>query len=385
MKKIIIGGAGVFGATCARILAEAGFLVEIYEKEKQVGGLLYDYLPNDFNFFVHKYGPHILNIDDESVYDFLNRFDTYINLDIKRKVLVRGKKIPLPINLESIRFMLSEEEYNKIIPKLLRFFCTKEVSIKQLLDAGIPEVEQLGKMIMETVYLGYNLKMWNLKPDEVNVDVLNRMPIRLSDDNKLTKCKYQLIPSKGYTHLIEVLLNHCNIKLFRETNFLDNYHIKDGKVIKDEQEITDIVVFSGAIDELFGFEYGELSYRAIEFKKNLRDVNIDNEAAVITYPNNYKKTRSTDMQMLSGKSGGKTIIVSEYPGVYCRNNKLYGRPSYPVGKKSDLEIFKLYWEKVKQIPNLYVGGRLGEYKYYDMQATILSAMNVAEKIIADNI
>ena len=384
MKKVVIGGAGIFGASCARILAEAGYKVEVYEKEKKVGGMLYDYLPNGADFYVHKFGPHILNLDNEDVYKFINRFDTYISLDVKRKVLVGGKKLPLPINLDSIRLLLAKEEYEVVVSKLLDFFDTKEVTIKELLDTEIPEVQQLGQRIFENVYLGYNLKMWDLEPNEVNDDILKRMPIRLSNDDKLTKCKYQLIPNNGYTNLILSLLQHSNISLFTETNFLDRYQIEDGKVICDKQEIEDIVIFSGAVDELFGFRFGELSYRAIEFKEYKRNKNIDNEAAVITYPNNYKKTRSTDMQMLSGKNGSNTIIVSEYPGEYCRNGKMFGRPSYPVGKKTDEVIFNIYWEQVEQIHNLYIGGRLGEYKYYDMQATILSAMNIAKKIIADN-
>mgnify|MGYP001030224925 CR=1 FL=1 len=381
MKNVVIVGCGLFGSVCGRILAEKGFSVTILEKESYVGGLAYDYKYQNSNIMVHKFGPHILNLDHSEVYDFLSRFCILVPVDVKRKVYVNNRMIPLPLNLESIKMIIGEERFIQVYQNLVRFFPKDEVLLGELTSCENEEIRTLGRMIYDKVYLGYNIKMWGKRPEEVNSTILQRMPIRLNYNKRLTRCRHQVVPQEGYHDLLCNMLNHGNIEVKVKTDGTEVIKIAEGGTIYyKEKEFQDILIYTGPIDELFDFEYGKLQYRSIRFKNQLKKNNIDDSAAVITYPDNYKKTRTTDMRMLIDQPDKVTVWVSEYPGEYVRRSKKYGKPSYPVNDSCDVEIMEKYKKKADLVDGLYLGGRLAEYKYYSMEETVLSAINCAEEI-----
>ena len=380
MKKVVIVGCGLFGSVCGRILAEKGFKITILEKESFVGGLAYDYKYKNCNVMVHKYGPHILNLDHIEVYDFLNRFGTLVPVDVKRKVYVNNKAIPLPLNLESIKMIIGEEKFPEVCQKLNKFFYTDEVLLGELMACESDEIRNLGQLIYDKVYLGYNLKMWGKRPEEINSAILQRMPIRMNYNKRLTRCKYQVVPKEGYYVLLSNMLDHDNIETIMRTDGTEVIKITGGAIYYKERVYQDILVYTGPIDELFNYEFGKLQYRSLYFKNQLKKESIDDSAAVITYPDNYKKTRTTDMRMLIDQHDKVTVWVSEYPGEYVRKSNKFGKPSYPVNDLCDAEKMESYKKKADSVDNLYLGGRLAEYKYYSMEETVLSAMSCAEDI-----
>lgn len=381
MKKIVIVGCGLFGSVCGRILAEKGFCVTILEKESYVGGLAYDYKYQNSNIMVHKFGPHILNLDHSEVYDFLSRFCILVPVDVKRKVYVNNRMIPLPLNLESIKIMIGEERFIQVYQKLTRIFPKDEVLLGELTSCENEEIRNLGKMIYDKVYLGYNIKMWGKRPEDINSTILQRMPIRLNYNKQLTCCRYHVVPKDGYYNLLCSMLDHANIEVKVKTDGTEIIKVAGERIIYYKgRKFQDILIYTGPIDELFDYEYGKLQYRSIHFKNQMKKKNIDDSAAVITYPNNYKKTRTTDMGMLLDQSDKVTVWVSEYPGEYARKSRKFGKPSYPVNDLCDIAIMSEYKKKADLVDGLFLGGRLAEYKYYSMEETVLSAMNCAEEI-----
>lgn len=381
MKKVLIVGCGLFGSVCGRMLADKGFSVTILEKESYVGGLAYDYRYRNSNVMVHKFGPHILNLDHIEVYNFLNRFGMLVPVDVKRKVYVNHEMIPLPLNLESIKIIIGEESFPEIYQKLKILFHEEEVLLGELMTCENNEIKKLGQLIYDKVYLGYNLKMWGKRPEEINSTILQRMPIRMNYNKRLTCCKYQVVPKEGYYNLLCNMLNHKNIEVDTGSDGTEVIKIAEGGTIFfKEKNFQDILVYTGPIDELFDYEFGKLQYRSIYFRNQIKEKNIDDSAAVITYPENYKKTRTTDMGMLMNQHDKVTVWVSEYPGEYVRKSSRFGKPSYPVNDLCDAEKIEKYKKRAELIENLYLGGRLAEYKYYSMEETVLSAMSCAEDI-----
>lgn len=380
MKKIIIVGCGLFGAVCGRLLAERGYEVTILEKESHIGGLTYDYRYQNTNILVHKYGPHILNLNHSEVYNFLKKYDKLIPVDVKRKVFVNNKMIPLPVNLESIKIMIGEQDFPVLREKLSQCFEKDEVMLGELMACADAEIRNLGKLIYDKVYLGYNLKMWGKRPEDVNSTILQRLPIRLTYNERLTECKYQVVPEEGYYSLFQKILAHDNIEVKTGIDGTKCIRIWGKSIYYKEKRYEDIMIYTGPIDELFNYKFGNLQYRSIYFRNQLKKKYIDESAAVITYPNNYIKTRTTDMGMLLNQKENVTVCVSEYPGAYKKENHKFGKPSYPVNDEQDEQKLVKYKKKVTLIENLYLGGRLGEYKYYNMEETILSAMKCVEEI-----
>ncbi len=378
----VVVGAGFFGSVIARLMAEYGSRVLIIEKEKYIGGFAYDYrLDKDIN--IHKFGPHILTVNNEKIYTFLEKFCILKRVDIKRKVYVRGKYIHLPINLKSVREMYDEKKAEKIIRKLKGFTIEKEIPLGILLDSGDPMLTEFGKQVYKDIYLGYNLKMWGKRPEQMDITVTNRLPIRLTEYSLISDAKYTVLPVFGYSRLFAEILRHPNIEIMLEKNAADfiwlDQNTRCMRWKENNQKCR--VIYSGAIDELLQNKYGTLRYRALRFRYKHMDKFLDESAAVITYPNNYKKTRTTDMRMLNGVSRcGATVWVSEYPEEY---SKLLNKPAYPVLDNVEKEKYKKYRKDIDRISNLYVGGRLGDYKYYTMEDTIMSAFRCYEEIISD--
>lgn len=375
MKRVIIGGSGFFGATCARILAESGYEVIVLEKEKHIGGLAYDYIDPKIGIEIHKYGPHILNIKNRKIYDFLAKYAELKNCEVIRRVKVDGLLLPLPINLSGIQ-KLAHMEGISDIENRLKTLEKEEITVGELLQSSDSVISSVAKTIYEKVYLGYNVKMWGKRPEKVDSQTINRMPIRLDNALGLSSESKHVLPINGYTNLFYKMLSHENIKIYYKTDFVKYWN----ELQKNGDDKKYIGIFSGPIDELFLYEYGILQYRSMIFKKTYHNKSISEDSCVITYPMNFRKTRSTDMGMLVGTKKDETAWISEYPRAYVPENRQSGKPAYPVNDYEDKFILNKYLEKLEKIDNLYVGGRLGEYKYYNMEETIQSALKCAEEV-----
>lgn len=378
MYDCIIVGCGFFGAVAARMLADHDFRVHVIEKENEEGGLTVDYRA-DNGVMVHKFGPHVLNLDTDEVYEFLSQYTEWIPVAIERKVFIEGRKIPLPINLNSIEQMYKDSDAAvKIL--INEYGCEKNIPLFELMNSREAIIRQIAVDIYNKVYLGYNQKMWGLRPEDLAPAVVARMPIRTTYNSKSNHCKHQIIPDNGYVNLFNKILDKSNISVMKGCRADQLISIRENRIYFKGEEFLGKLIYTAPLDELFGYRYGILPYRAIRFEIEEKTQALDESAAVITYPNDFEKTRTTDMALLYGNmNASSTVWVSEYPREYQPKQGL--TPSYPVLNSASSIIFEKYKNCAAAVKNLYIGGRLASFQYYDMEDTICAAMECSRRII----
>lgn len=336
MKKILIVGAGFSGAVVARELAEAGYKTTIIDKRNHIAGNSYDY-ENELGIRIHKYGPHLFHTNNKKVYDWLSKFTEWTPYKHKVKALLDdGRYVTLPVNKE-----------------------TKNI---------VGE-----KNIVDTFIRPYSEKMWGMKLEELDPQILNRVPIR-DDDNEyyFPNDEYQVMPKQGYTHLFNNILKHRNIEVLLNTDFS-----------KDMEDNFEHIFNSMPIDEYYNFCYGELPYRSIKFTNiNLPMPRVLPET-VVNFTHNGPQTRVTEWKKISnhGITNTWTTLTYEEPCDYKDNNL---ERYYPV-KDNSGNNKKLY-DKYKTIENIKTTfiGRLGLYAYLDMHQCINNALIITQNFITKN-
>lgn len=381
----IVVGAGFSGAVCARELAERGKKVLVVEKRKHIGGNMYDYYDKN-GLLIHQYGPHIIMTDSMDVVNYIKKFDDITNIVVKMQVSVDSKKVPLPINLNSISKLYGHKKSNIIIKGLIDVYGKNvDVNIIDLLNDNNQILNQFAKDIFAKVYVGYNVKMWDLNPNEIDKNIVGRAPIRISYNDVRSKCKYNFVPANGYTNLFEKILSHHNITLKLNCNAANKIRIDDSNIFYENKSFYGKLIYTGPIDELFGYCYGHLPYRAVFFKKTYCEKNNLFSALAVTYPTKYKKFRTSDMSRITKTySNNKVALISEYSGEYDINSKKYNIPSYPVINEKNKLLLNKYIDRLKNVQNFNYLGRLAEYKYYDMSESIIRAMRLIDSLEGKN-
>lgn len=379
MYDFIIVGSGFAGVTAARLLAEKGNNVIILEKKSHISGNMYDYVDEN-NIRVHKYGPHILMTDNENVISFLSRFTEWLELKVNVETYIDGKYLPLPINLNSIE-KLYEKQGKEITKKLLSSYkLDEQINILDLLNSDDQMIKDFAEDIYNKVFLGYNVKMWGMKPTEIDKEVVGRSPIRITYQNQKTNCKYQVVPKNGYIELFNKMVDHPNIDVQVNTDANEKIKLEQDKLFYNNKIFNGKVIWTAPIDELFNYKYGEMPYRSIYFKKEIINSKPLFSSLSATYPMNYKKIRSSNMNKITytGESD-KTVIVSEYSSHFDKSNNKYNVPSYPIINENNLCKYEKYKKLAKNVANFYIVGRLAEFKYYDMSQVIQATFDLVEK------
>lgn len=378
-KKAIIIGAGLAGATLANILAKKKYKVNIYEKNKLVGGNCYDYYKN--GILIHKYGPHIFHTNKKRIYDFVNQF-TKLNNFIN-KVYVRYKNLffPLPINFTSIK-IIAKNDANYIIKKLKKKFKkTKLVTLSQLKKINDEKIKKFYNFIFKNVYVNYTVKMWGVKFDEVDKKTINRVKIILGyKHNYFPQDKYQGLPINTYTQMIAKMLKHKNIKVnFKiDGQKILKFDFNNKKIYLNKKEFNGLIFYCGSLDELANYKFGVLPYRSLKIKFFHKKIEKFQQSAIVNYPSHPKMTRICEYkQMTQQKNISNTIISKEYPIPFILSKKQYNCRFYPIINKKNIEKYNQYLKLFKNFPNFYPLGRLGLYRYFDMDDTIEYAMNLA--------
>lgn len=363
---VLIVGCGLAGATCARVLAEKGYKVLILEQKKHIGGQVYDY-KNDAGITVHQYGPHIFHTNSKTVWDFVSRFSDFHQFQHRVLSFADGNFIPFPINRETLNAVFGENLTTEDVP----IFLQKEVE-KSTFNANIESfrdavVSQVGEKLYGLFFEKYTEKQWNCKPDELSPELAGRIPVRNNNDCRYFTDKYQGIPTNGYTEMVKNIINHDNIYLLLGCDF---------NMIKDKVEDKKII-YTGELDQFFDCKHGKLTYRSVKIDFKTLDTQQFQPAPVVNYPNDYDFTRITEFKQMTGEISNKTTICYEYPSAE-------GLPFYTVPDKKNNDLRKKYMEDVKELEStgrfLFIG-RLAEYKYYNMDAVIYSAISRLEKWI----
>lgn len=381
MYDIIIVGCGFSGVVMANLLAKENKKILVIDKRNHIAGNMYDYVDNN-GLLIHKYGPHILMLNDESVFKYLSYFTEWIDVKTELETYIDSKFIPLPINFNSIIALYGKKRGNYIINELLLHYEENtSINILDLLNSDSTIIHDFALDIFNKVFVGYNQKMWGLNPEQLDKDVIGRSPIKLSYQNKKANTKYEVVPKNGYTEMFKKMISNKNITLKLKTNAADIIKIQGERILFENSVFNGKMIYTGPIDELFNFKYGKLPYRAIYFKKDIKPVESFYNTMAVTFPQNFKKTRTSEMKKITCQENKKlTALVSEYPGDYSLDSKKFNNPSYPILNKKSNVMIKKYREEVTKIPHLYMTGRLSEFKYFNMEETILSAFRLYEKI-----
>lgn len=379
----IIVGAGFTGSIVARQLSDRlGVKSLIVEKRSHIAGNMYD-RTFDNNVFVHMYGPHSFFTDEKWVIDYIRKFAEWKELDVTAKVEIDNQLYSLPFGFSFIREYYSPQEAEALIGKLQKEFPGKErVTIFELLNSQEPSVVEFAQTLCEKDYYPYSSKQWGIPMEKMDPSVIGRVKFALSEDNRYIQQKYQLTPVEGFTAFFGELLNSPDITVAKETDALDYLELCDSKqevrFSWDGTIYNCPVVFSGPIDELFGCQYGPLPYRslAIQFKSFEQDSYQD--VPFISYPQANGYTRIVEYKKLTGQVDEKgTVISVEYPEQYEKGKNL---PYYPIINASNQALYNQYRELADKYKNLFMCGRLGDYKYYNMDAAIIRAMEVEKQI-----
>ena len=362
----LIVGAGFSGAVIAHLIAEKlGEKVLIIDKKNHIAGNCYDYRDKN-GIMIHKYGSHIFHTSNEKVWDFIKQFTDFNQYMHKVIAVIDGIETTIPFNFNTIRNVFPNILADKLEKKLLENFkYNSKVPILEFQKQEDEDLKFLANYVYEKVFLHYTTKQWGVSPNDVDGAVTARVPVYLSKDNRYFQDKYQGIPLDGYTQIIEKMLNHKNIKIRLNTDF---------KEIKGNFKR---IFYTGAIDEYFNYELGKLPYRSVNFKLEEHDREFYQQNSVVNYPCNYDFTRIHEYKHYLNDKSKKTVIAKEYSESFEEGkNERY----YPIPKDENIDLYNKYLEKAKNLKNIYFFGRLGDYKYYDMDKAIARAIELFESL-----
>lgn len=377
IKQAVVIGAGPSGSTIARVLAESGFKVTIYEKRDTIAGNLYDYMEDGIR--VQPYGPHIFHTNDKEVFDFLGQFTKWYHYEHRVKGVINGKIVPIPFNHTSMSILFGEKKANYFSSILKKDFAGKDrTTIMNLLEHNNPDIKQLGQFVYEKVFKKYTAKQWGLRLQDLSPAVGSRVPVCFSKEDRYFMDKYQFMPEEGFTTLFERMLDHPNINIVLNSSFEDIFKINDNKIIKDNFEVNYPIIFTGCIDQLFDYQYGQLPYRTLKFEFKKYHKTSVLKAATINHPNANLFTRISEFNKFTTKTPirGISICAKEYPSAY----KLGDIPYYPVETASSLQTYNKYLKLTSKIQNFHLLGRLANYHYINIDQAVKEALILGKKI-----
>jgi len=367
----LIVGAGFAGSVIAeRIASQLNKRVLLIDKREHIAGNAFDHI-DDHGILVHKYGPHIFHTNNQKVWDYLSGFTEWIQYEHKVLAVIGDKKVPVPFNINSLYMVFPEDIAKKLENVLLdKYGLGIKIPILKLRETDNSELKMLADFIYDYIYYGYNLKQWNLKPEELDFSVSSRVPVFVSHDNRYFQDTFQAMPKNGYTEMFKKILNNKNIELRLRTDFKD---------IENEIKF-DRLIYTGPIDEYFSYIFGNLSYRSLTFDFKTLEQEWFQDVAQVNYPNDNDYTRITEFKHLTGQKSEKTSIAYEFSKPYLPN---INEPYYPIPQKDNDSLYQKYLAEAEKLKNtVYFVGRLAEYKYYNMEQIVSVAMMIFHKQIA---
>ena len=357
---ILLVGAGLFNAVLAYHFIKQGKSVLVIEKRNHIAGNCYTY--NEHNIDVHQYGAHIFHTSNEQVWNFVNqfgRFNSFINSPIAN---YKDEIYNLPFNMNTFNRLYGvitpEQAKNKIIKE------TKDCYTDNPKNLEEQAINLVGRKMYEKLIKCYTEKQWGRKCTELPPEIIKRLPLRFTYDNNYFNDKYQGIPVEGYTKIIERMFEGADILL--ETDFL--------KDKEKWEKMADKVYYSGCIDEYYDYCYGPLEYRSVRFETEVLEKNNYQGNAVVNYTSDEEPyTRIIEHKWFNNMGSDKTIISREYSSEWRKGDV----PYYPVNNEKNNALFVKY-KSIKNDKVVFVG-RLGNYKYYDMDDTIEAAFNTIKE------
>lgn len=378
MLDYLIVGSGFGGSVIAERLAKSGKKILVIDKRPHVGGNCYDTRDQN-NILIHKYGPHLFHTNNTEVWEYVSNFTNWIPYEHHVLAFVDGKNIPLPFNFNTLYEAFPTDVAKSLEEKLLSIYPSgSKIPILELKKSNDKELQHLADYIYNNIFLNYSAKQWGLKPEEMDGAVTARVPILLERDNRYFNDIHQAVPQNGYTKLFEKLLAHPNIQIMLNTDFKDIVSIQGEKIYLFGQKFNGQIIYTGKIDELFDYQFGELPYRSVKMEFELINQKYYQEAATINYPNHHAFTRITEFKHIHFIECATTTILKEYPEKYIRGQNT---PYYPIFTDQNQKLYTKYVEYAKNYPNITLLGRLAEYKYYDMDDIVEKALQLSSILL----
>ena len=381
---VLVVGAGYAGAVAARALAEKGKRVLVLERRSHVAGNAYD-RPDEAGVLIHQYGPHIFHTNNKTVFDWLSRFTQW--RDYQHRVVAdipdgQGGRLryPVPFNLTSLETAFGTEEGRRLGEKLIAAYgAEKKVTILELRQNPDPEIASLADYVYEHVFVHYTMKQWGQTPEEIDPNTTARVPVFLSRDDRYFQDTYQGMPLEGYTPMFEKMLDHPNITVELGTDALKRLELSGEQILVDGEAFAGPVIYTGQADELFGFRFGPLPYRTLDFDFETLSQDDFQGYGTVNYTVDEAFTRITEFKHLTGQIlPGVTTIVREYSKAYSGAQD--ETPYYAIINPENNALYAKYQQEAGKFGNLYLLGRLAEYKYYNMDAIAARALELADSM-----
>lgn len=365
MYDYLIVGSGLYGAVCAYELNKKGYKCLVIDKRPNIAGNIYTENIEGIN--VHKYGAHIFHTSNKEIWEYINQFaefNNYINSPVAR---YKDELYNLPFNMNTFtkiwpNCFTPEDVRLKIEEEKTKFHFDEPKNLEE------QAINLVGPTIYEKLIKGYTAKQWGRPCTELPPFIIKRLPVRFTFDNNYFNDRYQGIPIGGYTKIVEKMLDGIEVRL--NANFFDNK--------KEFESIAKNIIYTGPIDEYFGYKYGELEYRTVRFETEiLNEANHQGNAVI-----NYTEYEVPYTRIIEHKhfefdtTSTRTVISREYSTTW----KLGDEPYYPVNNEKNNELYLKYKSDADKLPNVYFGGRLGQYKYYDMDKIIQEALNFIKEV-----
>lgn len=359
----IIVGSGLFGSVCARELTDAGYKCLVLEKRSHIGGNIYTEKIEGIN--VHKYGAHIFHTNDKKIWDYVNQFAEFNNYRNSPIAIYRDKLFNLPFNMNTFYQLwgvTKPQDAKKIIQKQIEEYNCKEP--KNLEEQAI---NMVGKDVYLTLIKEYTEKQWGRPATELPAFIIKRLPIRFTFDNNYFNDKYQGIPIGGYTQIIQKMLHKIPVEL--EIDFLLNKSNWKGKAKK--------IIYTGPLDAFYEYKFGTLEYRSLHFENEMLPIENYQGNAVVNYiEKEITYTRIIEHKHFEFGSQPVTYITKEFPQELKKGNE----PFYPINNDENDKLSQQYKALANVETNVFFGGRLAEYRYYDMHQVIASALRLVNQI-----
>ncbi|GAB3324912.1 UDP-galactopyranose mutase [Larkinella ripae] len=357
-----IVGAGYAGSVLAeRLASQSGKNVLLIDKRPHIGGNAYDYF-NEDGILIHLYGPHIFHTNSPEVFGYLSNFTEWRPYEHRVLASVEGQLLPIPINLDTVNKLYGK---NFTSEELSEYFKTVGEPVDDIKTSEDVVVSQVGRDLYEKFFRNYTKKQWGVYPSELDKSVTSRIPTRTNQDDRYFSDEFQSMPLHGFTKMFEKMVDHPNITQMLSTDFNN---------VKDNLSY-DQLIYTGPVDEYFDHCYGKLPYRSLRFEHQTLNEEWHQPVAVVNYPNDHAYTRVTEYKHLTGQEHPeKTSITFEYP-------QAEGDPYYPVPMPENAELYRKYKQLADQQQNVHFVGRLGTYRYYNMDQVVAQALTLYKKLI----
>lgn len=371
-NNFVVIGAGLFGITLAEQLAAANIKVLLIDSRDHIGGNCYDYADEETGIVVHKYGPHIFHVQDESILNYVKKFTKFNNYKHHVYAKYKNKMFNFPINISTINTFYGKS----LTPCQVMDFLKHEASTigdREPKNMEEKVISLIGEPLFEAFFKEYTIKQWGKHPRDLPASIVNRIPIKTNYDVSYYKKPFNGIPDCGYTAMFSRMLSNKNISVELSVDFFSDreYFLKKGQVI-----------CTGPIDAFYDYEHGRLEYRSLRFDQERYDIEDFQGNSVVNYPElKYDYTRICEPKHFYPEkwnefASRKTLIFKEIPF-----SSPDSEPYYPIQDAHNMAVYHKYIKESQKQEGVFFGGRLGEYKYYDMEDTIKSAFSLCKKLV----